>query len=61
MRYRNHPVIKDDGVLSVFLTETDFEGWKRRTPVSYDEEAMTKRVDPVDEMSIPSNLEEKLA
>jgi sorting nexin-8 len=61
LQCRNHPVIKDDGVLSVFLTEPDFDGWKRRTIVSYDEESTTKRVDPVDEMSIPSNLEEKLA
>jgi sorting nexin-8 len=59
--YRNHPVIKDDGVLSVFLTEPDLEGWKRRTTISYDEEALTKRVDRVDEMSIPRDLEEKLA
>ncbi|KAG8822978.1 Sorting nexin mvp1 [Serendipita sp. 400] len=57
----NHPVIKDDGVLSVFLSEPDFDGWKRRTPISYDEEATTKRVDRNDEMSIPGNLEEKLA
>jgi hypothetical protein len=58
--YRNHPVIKDDGVLSVFLTEPDLEGWKRRTTISYDEEALTKRVDRVDEMSIPRDLEDKL-
>ncbi|KAG8818633.1 Sorting nexin mvp1, partial [Serendipita sp. 399] len=57
----NHPVIKDDGVLSVFLSEPDFDGWKRRTSISYDEEATTKRIDRNDEMSIPSNLEEKLA
>ncbi|KIM25405.1 hypothetical protein M408DRAFT_210488 [Serendipita vermifera MAFF 305830] len=57
----NHPVLKDDGVLSAFLTEMDFEGWKKRSPISYDEEALTKRVDRVEEMSIPSNLEEKLA
>jgi len=59
--YRNHPVIKDDGVLSVFLTEPNLEGWKRRTTISYDEEAFTKRVDRVDEMSIPRDLEDKLA
>lgn len=57
----NHPVLKDDGVLSVFLTEPDFDGWKRRTTISYDEEALTKRIDRVEEMSIPSDLEEKLA
>ena len=57
----NHPVLKDDGVLSVFLTEPDFDGWKRRTTISYDEEALTKRIDRMEEMSIPSDLEEKLA
>ncbi|PVF93930.1 hypothetical protein CPB86DRAFT_789597 [Serendipita vermifera] len=56
----NHPVIKDDGVLSVFLSEPDFESWRKRTSVSYEEEARTKRVDKVDEMSIPSDLEDKL-
>lgn len=57
----NHPIIKSDGVLSVFLSEPDFDTWKRRTTLSYEEEATTKRVDPIDEMSIPSDLEEKLA
>ncbi|THH32464.1 hypothetical protein EUX98_g1728 [Antrodiella citrinella] len=57
----NHPVIKDDGLLSVFLTEPSFETWRKNTPISYDEESASKRVDRVEEMSIPSDLEDKLS
>ncbi|TCD71838.1 Sorting nexin mvp1 [Steccherinum ochraceum] len=57
----NHPVIKEDGLLSVFLTEPSFETWRKNTPISYDEESASKRVDRVEEMSIPSDLQDKLA
>ncbi|KAF9810448.1 hypothetical protein IEO21_06918 [Rhodonia placenta] len=57
----NHPVIKDDGVLAVFLTEPSLEAWRKHTPISYEEESASKRVDRVEEMSIPSDLDEKLA
>jgi sorting nexin-8 len=58
---RNHPILKDDGLLAVFLTEPSFETWRKHTPVSLEEESVSKRVDRVEEMSIPSDLEEKLA
>jgi uncharacterized protein (DUF779 family) len=58
---RNHPIIKDDGVLTVFLSEPSFEAWRKHTPISLDEESVSKRVDRMEEMSIPSDLEEKLA
>ncbi|PCH44336.1 hypothetical protein WOLCODRAFT_138943 [Wolfiporia cocos MD-104 SS10] len=57
----DHPVIKEDGVLAVFLTEPSFEAWRKHTSISYDEESVSKRIDRVEEMSIPSDLEEKLA
>ncbi|RDB20865.1 Sorting nexin MVP1 [Hypsizygus marmoreus] len=57
----NHPIIKDDGLLAVFLTEPSFETWRKHTPVSLDEESVSKRVDRVEEMGIPSDLEDKLA
>lgn len=56
----NHPVIKEDGLLAVFLTEPSFEEWRKHSPISLDEESASKRVDRVEEMSIPSDLEEKL-
>ncbi|KAJ8469126.1 hypothetical protein ONZ45_g16999 [Pleurotus djamor] len=56
----NHPIIKEDGVLSVFLTEPSFESWRKHTAVSLDEESVSKRVDRVEEMTIPSDLEDKL-
>jgi len=56
----NHPVIKDDGLLSVFLSEPSFDSWKKQHSVSLDEESVSKRLDRTEEMSIPSDLEEKL-
>ncbi|KAF8074872.1 hypothetical protein FPV67DRAFT_602791 [Lyophyllum atratum] len=57
----NHPVMKDDGLLAVFLTEPSFETWRKHTPVSLDEESVSKRIDRIEEMTIPSDLEDKLA
>ncbi|KAI0629122.1 hypothetical protein C8Q77DRAFT_1236453 [Trametes polyzona] len=57
----NHPIIKDDGVLASFLTEPSFEEWRKHTAISYEEESASKRVDRVEEMSIPSDLDDKLA
>lgn len=56
----NHPVIRDDGALNVFMTELDFEAWRKRMKVSTDEEAASKRLNSAQEMAIPSDLEEKL-
>ncbi|KAF7308754.1 Sorting nexin [Mycena kentingensis (nom. inval.)] len=57
----NHPIIKDDALLAAFLTESSFETWRKNTPISLDEESVSKRVDRNEEMTIPSDLEEKLA
>ncbi|EGN96804.1 hypothetical protein SERLA73DRAFT_111513 [Serpula lacrymans var. lacrymans S7.3] len=56
----NHPVIKEDGLLAVFLTEPSLETWRKHSSVSLDEESVSKRIDHVEEMTIPSDLEEKL-
>lgn len=61
MQLSNHPVIKEDGLLAVFLTEPSFESWRKHSAVSYEEESASKRVDRVEEMAIPSDLEDKLA
>ncbi|KAK7687879.1 hypothetical protein QCA50_009098 [Cerrena zonata] len=57
----NHPIIKDDGLISVFLTEPSFEQWRKQASISIEEESATKRVDRIEEMAIPSDLEDKLA
>ncbi|KAI0657970.1 hypothetical protein C8Q70DRAFT_999052 [Cubamyces menziesii] len=57
----NHPVIKDDPVLAAFLAEPSFEEWRKHTAISYEEESASKRVDSIEEMSIPSDLDDKLA
>lgn len=59
--HRNHPIIKEDGVLASFLTEPHFEEWRKHTSITYEEESASKRVDRVEEMSIPSDLDDKLA
>lgn len=59
--HSNHPVIKDDGLLAVFLTEPSFETWRKQTAVSLEEESVSKRVDRIEEMTIPSDLEDKIA
>ncbi|KAF8524191.1 hypothetical protein JB92DRAFT_3081791 [Gautieria morchelliformis] len=56
----NHPVIRDDGLLSVFLSEPSFDEWRKYTSISMDEESASKRLDRVEEMAIPSDLEDKL-
>ncbi|PPQ64781.1 hypothetical protein CVT24_007867 [Panaeolus cyanescens] len=56
----NHPVIKEDGVLATFLSEPSFEAWRKQNAVSLEEESASKRVDRTEEMTIPSDLEEKI-
>ncbi|WWC73211.1 uncharacterized protein I206_107177 [Kwoniella pini CBS 10737] len=56
----NHPVMKDDGALNVFLTEGSFESWRKRTKVSTEEESNSKKLNSAQEMAIPSDLDEKL-
>jgi hypothetical protein len=58
--FSNHPVIQHDGLLSTFLTEPAFEEWRKHNTVSSEEESASKRIDRVEEMTIPSDLEEKL-
>ena len=60
MGFSNHPVIREDGLLSTFLTEPAFEEWRKHTSVSMEEESASKRIDRVEEMTIPSDLDEKL-
>lgn len=54
-------MVKEDGLLSMFLTEVSFETWRKHNAVALEEESTSKRVDQIEEMSIPSDLEEKLA
>jgi sorting nexin-8 len=57
----NHPIMKEDGLLAAFLTVPSFEEWRKHSAISLDEESASKRVDKAEEMSIPSDLEEKMA
>ena len=56
----NHPIIRDDGILTAFLAESSFEQWRKNTPINLEEESAGKRVDRVEEMAIPSDLDDKL-
>ncbi|QRV89261.1 sorting nexin MVP1 [Ceratobasidium sp. AG-Ba] len=57
----NHPVLSQDGLLSVFLAEPHLETWRKQTSFSLEEESLSKRVERVEEMSVPSDCDEKLA
>ncbi|KAJ7612482.1 hypothetical protein DFH06DRAFT_1371182 [Mycena polygramma] len=48
----NHPIIKEDALLAAFLTEPSFESWRKNTPISLDEESVSKRVDRNEEMTL---------
>lgn len=53
--------MKEDGVLAAFLTEPSFETWRKNSPISLEEESASKKVDKVEEMSIPSDFDDKIA
>jgi hypothetical protein len=53
-------VIKDDALLGTFLAEPSFEQWRKNSSISLEEESASKRIDRVEEMTIPSDLEDKL-
>lgn len=55
-----HPVLRTDACLNIFLTSSSFESWRKRTPVSTDEESLSKNLTTAQEMSIPSDLDLKL-
>ncbi|KAI0251426.1 hypothetical protein BJV78DRAFT_1361570 [Lactifluus subvellereus] len=50
----NHPVIKEDALLGTFLTEPSFEQWRKHSSISMEEESASKRIDRVEEMTIPA-------
>lgn len=56
----NHPVLREDGALNVFLTEPNFEAWRKLVKVSTEEESTNKRLSRAEEQNIPSDLDEKL-
>jgi hypothetical protein len=53
-------VIKEDALLGTFLAEPSFEQWRKHSSISLEEESASKRIDRVEEMTIPSDLEDKL-
>jgi sorting nexin-8 len=56
----NHPILSVDGCVGVFLSEPNFEGWRKRTKVSLEEESTSKKLDPAAEMAIPADLSAKI-
>jgi sorting nexin-8 len=53
-------VIKEDALLGTFLSVPSFEQWRKQSSISLEEESASKRIDRVEEMTIPSDLEDKL-
>jgi sorting nexin-8 len=56
----NHPILKEDGCLGVFLSEPNFEGWRKRSKVNLDEESTQKKLDPAAEARIPGNVDQRI-
>ncbi|KAF9240678.1 hypothetical protein BU15DRAFT_87572 [Melanogaster broomeanus] len=52
---------KKTDFFSLFLTEPSFDTWRKHNAIALEEESASKRIDRIEEMSIPSDLEEKLA
>ncbi|CAE6475350.1 unnamed protein product [Rhizoctonia solani] len=57
----NHPILSQDGLLSTFLTEPHLEVWRKQNSISLEEESMSKRVERIEEMSVPGDCGDKLA
>ncbi|CAE7158162.1 unnamed protein product [Rhizoctonia solani] len=55
------PLLSQDGLLSTFLAEPHLEVWRKQNNVSLEEESMSKRVERLEEMSVPGDCSEKLA
>jgi sorting nexin-8 len=56
----NHPILKEDGCLGVFLAEPNFEGWRKRSKVNLDEESSQKKLDQASEASIPQDVTQRI-
>ncbi|SPO40138.1 related to Sorting nexin MVP1 [Pseudozyma flocculosa] len=59
----SHPVLRQDRLVDVFMTEKrPLSEWRQTAPPLYlDEEGLTKVLDEVEQMSIPEDLDAKLA
>ena len=57
----NHPTLKADHLVQVFLHETHLESWRKSTPISLEEEGKGKVLSEREEMEVPGDLEDKLA
>lgn len=59
----SHPVLRQDKLVNVFFTESKpLSDWRSSAPALYlDEEGLTTVLDEVEQMSIPDDLDDKLA
>ncbi|KAL7415521.1 hypothetical protein BDY24DRAFT_381406 [Mrakia frigida] len=57
----NHPTLKADHLVQVFLHEPNLEAWRKSTPISLEEESKGKGLSEREEMEVPGDLEDKLA
>lgn len=56
----NHPTLKQDHLVQVFLTEPNLEQWRKTTPITLEEELKGKKLSEREEMEIPGDALEKL-
>ena len=56
----NHPILREDGCLGVFLAEPNFEGWRKRSKVNLDEESMLRSLDPAEQARVPEDVDARI-
>jgi hypothetical protein len=57
----NHPTLKADHLVQVFLSEPNLEVWRKNKPIALDEEGKGKRLTDREEQSIPDDSDQRLA
>ncbi|SCV74293.1 BQ2448_6725 [Microbotryum intermedium] len=57
----NHPTLKHDHLVRIFHNEqSELSAWRKNNPISLEEESTSRILTSEEEMSVPSDLEERL-
>ncbi|KAM0749187.1 hypothetical protein T439DRAFT_290745 [Meredithblackwellia eburnea MCA 4105] len=57
----NHPILKNDGIVRVFLgEENDLSLWRSSVPYNLDEESLSRSLSPREEAALPADLDQQL-
>ncbi|CAG8484212.1 3753_t:CDS:10 [Funneliformis mosseae] len=56
-----HPVLRNDALVEIFLTEQSIAEWRKNNTPDLEEEYIKKQITPEMEANIPDNLDERLS